>query len=590
MLDLVLITQTDESLDYDELRERLREEGGPDPVLVTGGPGQWRSLQDWALFTCRSRHKLDKKLVLELEDFTVVAKLLLQNSSRKLTGDSEYLQSDLLQVKHCIKKWRQSGKAPGDLDHVIGEAVTSYPGFLTRCGLVDRWDVMRLCLSLQAEAGAGQTVLAVGLSEEERDLLEMVGEVRPAVLRNGDLQVKEKVPVAQLDLAACSACVPATTELLDESLSILSSYLRLMVCSKDEISLARAVTGPGLLSCGQFTSVRREAEEGHLPMYQTILSFVRKVELGGKSYQPEENNKLHQLLPSLTQFSNIMEKLQTRLEETSGAVSALTAVLTLLKSWLTKQGYLTDLAVLDTMQRLLQEVHTRQSSLEATPAKGRMGRPAMKLLTGLVDMVGCLRLESSDGLSATPARQSRLVQTFRTPQPDTVLDPEDEVDRLVEEKSLSERLGGEEVSRTPVSRPSYPRFRSCNNFTEGSPAVLRSGDRGARTGGTTLRARAHHLDTSPAAEAGLERTKEILQEVRNRERLEREEQVENVKNNVKKTKRCLSKEVDEIVREKMGMKRKAEVDKTSPVKDKKPKKKKFSTPKGQRKLTSFFTR
>ena len=102
----------------------------------------------------------------------------------------------------------------------------------------------------------------------------------------------------------------------------------------------------------------------------------------------------------------------------------------------------------------------------------------MRLLAGLVDLVGCLRLGSNDDLSGTPARQSRLVQTFRTPQPDTVLDPADDMDKLVEEKSLSERLAAEEMIRTPVSRPSYPRFRSCNNFTEGSPAVLRSADRG----------------------------------------------------------------------------------------------------------------
>ena len=34
-----------------------------------------------------------------------------------------------------------------------------------------------------------------------------------------------------------------------------------------------------------------------------------------------------------------------------------------------------------------QEVNTRQISLEATPARGRMGRPAMRLLAGLVDLV-----------------------------------------------------------------------------------------------------------------------------------------------------------------------------------------------------------
>ena len=106
-------------------------------------------------------------------------------------------------------------------------------------------------------------------------------------------------------------------------------------------------------------------------------------------------------------------------------------------------------------------------------------------------------------------------------------------------------------------------------------------------GGATLRARALHRQS---ASPGVEETREILQEIREKDKLEREAEVENIKQNIKKTKRCLAKEVDGIVREKMGMKRKKEGDRTSPDRDKKPKKKKFSTPKGQRKLTSFFSK
>ena len=587
MLSLVVITKTDESLDSDEVRARLTTEGFPPPVLVSGQPGHWRSLLDWAVFVCRSNHKIDKKLVLELEDFSVVVKLLIQNSSRKLTGDADYLLSDMLEVQQSIRKWRCSrdSEPPGDKDGVVGEAVSSYPAFLKKCGLVDRWEIMKMCLS-QLE-GEEQTVILLGLDDGERDLVEMVGQVTPAVLSEGELQTGEKVPASEL---TCSGRL-SEREKLPESVGVLSSFLRLLVSSKDELSLARAVTGSGLLTVSQFTGVRREAEQNQLqlPMFQTIQSFVRAVELGGKSYQPGENNQLHLLLPSLSQFILIMEKLQTRLEETPGPVAALTAVFTLLRSWLTKQGFTTDLDLLDTLQRLLEEVKDRQSGLEATPARGRMGRPAMKLLTGLLDLLGCLQLASNtEETGRTPVRQSRLVETFRTPQPETKLDPEDDVDNMVEERSLSERLAGEDVIRTPVTRASYPRFKSSNNFTEGSPAVLRSAERDSVVaGGATLRARAQHSQsTSP----GVEETREILQEIRDKEKLEREAEVENIKQNIKKTKRSLAKEVDGIVREKLGMKRKKDGERTSPDRDKKPKKKKFSTPKGQRKLTSFFSK
>ena len=91
----------------------------------------------------------------------------------------------------------------------------------------------------------------------------------------------------------------------------------------------------------------------------------------------------------------------------------------------------------------------------------------------------------------------------------------------------------------------------------------------------------------------VENTRRILHEVKEKEELEYKEQMENVKEGIKKTKRCLAKEVDSLVRDKMGLKRKKDdvEDKAKENKSKQPaKKKKFSTPKGQKKMTSFFTR
>ena len=124
--------------------------------------------------------------------------------------------------------------------------------------------------------------------------------------------------------------------------------------------------------------------------------------------------------------------------------------------------------------------------------------------------------------------------------------------------------------------------------------MLGSGGRVAvATGGRTLMARAGE---SPGGSpcTSVENTRRILQEVREKEELEEVEKMERAKANVKKTKRCLAKEVDSLVRDKMGLKRKnddGQGEKTKENKVKQPaKKKKFSTPKGQQKLTSFFKR
>ena len=88
----------------------------------------------------------------------------------------------------------------------------------------------------------------------------------------------------------------------------------------------------------------------------------------------------------------------------------------------------------------------------------------------------------------------------------------------------------------------------------------------------------------------MDNTRRILAEVKERQDEENREKVEEIKQNIKKTKRCLNKEVDLIVRDKMGMKRKNVESDDGKEKRGAAKKKKLATPKGQKKLTSFFTK
>jgi len=473
----------------------------------------------------------------------------------------------------------------------VGEAVGRYKDFLKQCGLADRWEVVKDCATSLDGEKKGLVVLGFG---DEKDLVSQLcgGMVTPLSLQHGAVLVGEK---ANLDTITVKDSVRRKVTGY-ENLGIVASFLRLLVCSKDELSLARAVTVSKLLTNQQFTQVRREAEIVKMSMYQTILSFVRKVGLGGKAYRPEEENSMYNMMDSLVEFNRIMEKLQDKMEETSGAVAAVVAVVAALRSWLVKQGVEVDRDLVENVQKLTEEVERRLASLQATPARGLMGRPAVKLLTGLLDLLASVGQEQTKlVVGKTPARQARLVESFKTPQPDVELDPEDEMDCLLHEKSLSDRLGGAEPTTvaTPVARPAYPRFKSSNDFTEGSPALLGSGNRGGVvTGGRTLMARA---GASPGGSpcVSVENTRRILQEVKEKDELEEFEKMERAKDGIKKTKRCLAKEVDTLVRDKMGLKRKKGEgeDKAKENKGNQPaKKKKCSTPKGQQKMTSFFKR
>jgi len=590
-MELFVVTETDETVEEDEILDLVKTATGLDDLaLVSGSRNQFRSALDWAATICRAHHKLGRKLVLEQEDQGAVYKVLVQAANKNLTGDSDFVVSDLLEVEARVKKARLSGMWPVKGEGVVGEAVGRYREFLKQCGLADRWEVVTeaaKCLE-----GEKKGLVVMGLSDEE-DLLTALcdGLVKPVILKHCSITVGESTSVSSL-----GECMSRNQRGYD-ILATVASFLRLLVCSKDELSLARAVTISNLLTNQQFTMVRREAETVKMSMYQTIVSFVRKVGLGGKSYQPGEENSMYNIKDSLVEFNRIMEKLQEKMEETSGAVPAVLSVVTVLRSWLVKHGVDVDRDLVEKVQQLAEEVERRLASLQATPARGLMGRPAVKLLTGLVDLLASAgKVQTKLVVGKTPARQALLVESFKTPQPDSVLDPEDDIDCLLLEKSLSERLGsntaGGEAVGTPVARPVYPRFKTCNDFTEGSPALLGSSDRGGTvTGGRTLIARA---GTSPGGSpcTSVESTRKILQEVKDKEELENKEKLERAKEGIKKTKRCLAKEVDGMVREKMGIKRKKDDDIIAKEnKEKQPlKKKKFSTPKGQKKMTSFFKR
>ena len=582
-------------MDYDGLSARLREgDAELEVAIISGGAGHWRSVQDWASFTCRGHHKLERKLIMSQDDFTIVSKLLLQNSSKEITGDPEHLLSDLLELRNKLRRTRRQNQEPDSDGGVIGEAAKSYKKFLKSSGLVDKWEIVRSCLECLEENKSKVKILISDISLSDVDLVEMISsEVTHVKINNGKVEFLDMVPSVDMKCGSNSA----SSSKLSDQVILVSSFLRLLLCSKEELSLARAVTGSGLLTDEQFSRVRREAGQTSLPMYQTIVSFVRQVDLGGRSYAPGEANTLHELLPQLSQFNNIMEKLQTKLEETSGAGAAVTAVLTTLKAWLAKQGVILTTELMDSVAEMVEEVSARQTSLQSTPARGRMGRPALKLLAGLVDLLSCVQVDQSgEDMGATPVRNNKLVASFRTPQVEQNLDPEDEMDALAANPGLAERLGTSEASvevRTPVSRSAYPRFKSSNDFTEGSPALLRSADRGPTvTGGRTLMMRAGGGDQEEAGSpvTSVENTRRILAEVKEKQDEENREKVEEIKNNIKKTKRSINKEVDQIVREKMGMKRKNVETDDSKEKKGAAKKKKFSTPKGQKKLTSFFTK
>ena len=246
-MDIYVVTDSDDSVENDEVISLLRKKvdcitEDVSVAFISGTYNHFRSVLDWSASICRAHHKLGRKLILEQEDEDAVYKLLLQAANRAMTGDGDHLVSDYLEVQAKVLKARQAGAWPDKEEGTVGEAVGRYKEFMKQCGLVDRWEVVRASLeTVEIE----RNVLVVWGLGKERELLNILGggSVTPVSLLLGNVRVGSKTAIENVD-------VDDSIKLRDmgyKSLSNVVSILRLVICSRDELSLARAVTVSKLL-------------------------------------------------------------------------------------------------------------------------------------------------------------------------------------------------------------------------------------------------------------------------------------------------------------------------------------------------------
>ena len=74
-MDVFVIQETDDSVDLDSLSASVRDGDVESEVaLISSEAGHWRSVLDWASFTCRGHHKLERKLIMSQDDFSIIIK------------------------------------------------------------------------------------------------------------------------------------------------------------------------------------------------------------------------------------------------------------------------------------------------------------------------------------------------------------------------------------------------------------------------------------------------------------------------------------------------------------------------------------
>ncbi|XP_043247243.1 uncharacterized protein LOC122394434 isoform X2 [Amphibalanus amphitrite] len=270
--------------------------------------------------------------------------------------------------------------------------------------------------------------------------------------------------------------------------NMIGAMFRLLINSRDELALAAVCQAPGLeLAAPDFLAIRRTARHRALPMYQTVVSHVRRVELGGANYQPPADCPLHGCTPPLKALVRLVHKLHDLLEEEADPSKCCQRLLSAMKGCVSRGARLRQSAVDRAAAELKELVGRLAADGSGDTDTAVVGGPAVQLVRRLCDRLSCAAPPVTDYLSVledgvtspgTPGRRPAalpsVVSLFRTP-PEVDGDESNDGVGL----SLEERLRRKGISRTGETPTSTKRFGASLGW-------LAAEDRPAGGGGSPL--------------------------------------------------------------------------------------------------------
>ncbi|XP_022706299.1 PCNA-interacting partner-like [Varroa jacobsoni] len=219
---------------------------------------------------------------------------------------------------------------------------------------------------------------------------------------------------------------------LSYALAILKSFLNLLVNSRDEVSISCALACP-LVNLGHtaFTIIKRSSSEVKSPIYQFVQSYVMKKRLGGRGYAPVVDCPVKAYLKEMTEFIDIMDRLQTFIEEYPAAVALnkiVNCVLTRLSKSIQQKAFKS--SMVDKAREIVHVLIERVNKCDQTDlnvAPGIVGREAIQMVRTLADQLSGLGYHqkaakvlcspfSAATPSKTPVGSQTLFRLFKSPE------------------------------------------------------------------------------------------------------------------------------------------------------------------------------
>ncbi|XP_068243160.1 PCNA-interacting partner-like isoform X2 [Palaemon carinicauda] len=175
---------------------------------------------------------------------------------------------------------------------------------------------------------------------------------------------------------------------------LLLAHIRLLINTRDELALATLCTMPGREITQQgFYDIKEEALKKNMPLYQTILSFIMRLRLGGKGYQADPDCPVLCHSKPLGEFVDSIMKLQTIVEEEPNPRKGAVKVLSLIKNGLLRiRGRALKAACIEKVWEILYAAFCRltQDPDDDGESKGLGDKPKIQQTTGALRP--CLKL------------------------------------------------------------------------------------------------------------------------------------------------------------------------------------------------------
>ncbi|XP_078317333.1 PCNA-interacting partner-like [Crassostrea virginica] len=450
------------------------------------------SLSEYFTFLCRKYQLLpnERSTLLSSMDQLIALQLCWAEKNKEERGEFDIETSTVFESnKEIIKIKLQSGE-----DMKSSEISESYQKFLQHCNYVDTCDVFNLVQKalvdnedLRNDLSRNRflffglptdpvEVAMIKLLCKGREIFKVSTEVSLEGNNEGNIEVcmeassfdclmSEKTKWRGISTPGPSQSTGSLNQLYVQLVYV--AYLELLVNSRSELALARCFNVPEReLELSAFTDLKHEAQKKNMSMYQTATSFIMKVRLGGKGYQPDSSLPITEHVKGLSDFITFTHKLQTIVEEEDNSRVACRRILNVLKKEISKS---TDkriqpssvVEICEDLQKrsaqVIQNVQTNSPAKKPLTGGTPLGYKTLRTIHHLVDqLITDLRVLKANSLDVlcdsfsgqnTPIRFPCLLSQFRTPC--------EEVDSPELNKSLAERLLEKQRKETPLHAKRY---------------------------------------------------------------------------------------------------------------------------------------